>query len=58
MCPTWTQTKSNISLGKKNLPPQKSEQFSQNSSTTVNDNKIDVRAKLAKTAGVSTNVYS
>ena len=36
----------------------KSEQFSQNSSITVNDNKVDVRAKLAKTAGVSTDTYS
>ena len=36
----------------------KSEQFSQNSPITVNDNKVDVRAKLAKTAGVSTDTYS
>ena len=35
-----------------------SEQFSQISSTTVDSkNKIDVRAKLAETAGVSTDTY-
>lgn len=35
------------------------EQFSQNSSTTVSNNeKIDVRAKLARIAGVSTDTYS
>lgn len=43
---------------RKNNEKNKSEQFSQNSSTTVNENKIDVRAKLAKTAGVSTDTYS
>lgn len=43
---------------RKNNEKNKSEQFSENSSTTVNDNKIDVRAKLAKTAGVSTDTYS
>lgn len=43
---------------RKNNDKNKSEQFSQNSSTTVNDNKVDVRAKLAKTAGVSTDTYS
>ena len=43
---------------RKNNEKNKSEQFSENSSTTVNDNKIDVRAKLAKIAGVSTNTYS
>lgn len=43
---------------RKNNEKNKSEQFSENSSTTVNDNKIDVRAKLAKTVGVSTDTYS
>ena len=43
---------------RKNNEKNKSEQFSENSSTTVNENKIDVRAKLAKTAGVSTDTYS
>lgn len=43
---------------RKNNDKNKSEQFSQNSSTTVNDNKVDVRSKLAKTAGVSTDTYS
>lgn len=43
---------------RKNNEKNKSEQFSENSSTTVNDNKIDVRAKLAETAGVSTDTYS
>lgn len=44
---------------RKNNDNNKSEQFSQNSSTTVDvENKIDVRAKLAKTAGVSTDTYS
>ena len=42
----------------KNNEKNKSEQFSENSSTTVNDNKIDARAKLVKTAGVSTDTYS
>lgn len=37
---------------RKNNDKNKSEQFSENSSTIVNDNKIDVRATLAKTAGV------
>lgn len=37
----------------------KNEQFSQNSSTTVNpENKISVRAKLASTANVSEDTYS
>lgn len=37
----------------------KNEQLSQNSSTTVDiENKIDVRAKLAETANVSTDTYS
>lgn len=43
---------------RKNNEKNKSEQFSENSSTTVNDNKIDVRAKLAETACVSTDTYS
>ena len=43
---------------RKNNDKNKSEQFSQNSSTTVNNNKIDVRSKFAKTAGVSTDTYS
>lgn len=43
---------------RRNNEKNKSEQFSENSSTTVNDNKIDVRAKLAETAGVSTDTYS
>lgn len=43
---------------RKNNEKNKSEQFSENSSTTVNDNKIDVRAKLAETAGVSTDTCS
>lgn len=37
----------------------KNEQFLQNSSATVDkENKIDVRAKLAETANVSTDTYS
>ena len=37
----------------------KHEQFLQNSSATVDkENKIDVRAKLAETANVSTDTYS
>lgn len=43
---------------RKNNERNKLEQFSENSSTTVKENKIDVRAKLAKTAGVSTDTYS
>lgn len=45
-----------MSEARKNNQNNKNEQFSQNSATTVN--KIDVRAKLAKTAGVSTDTYS
>lgn len=45
-----------ISEARKNNQNNKNEQFSQNSATTVD--KIDVRAKLAKTAGVSTDTYS
>lgn len=48
------QAKENKSL---NGGDKKSE--SQNSSTPISkENKIDVRAKLAKTAGVSTDTYS
>lgn len=44
---------------RKNNSNNKSEQFLQNSSTTVQtENKIDVRAKLADIAGVSTDTYS
>lgn len=45
-----------MSEARKNNENNKNEQFSQNSTTTVD--KIDVRAKLAKTAGVSTDTYS
>lgn len=45
-----------MSEARKNNQNNKNEQFSQNSTTTVD--KIDVRAKLAKTAGVSTDTYS
>lgn len=44
-----------ISEARKNNQNNKNEQFSQNSATTVD--KIDVRAKLAKTAGVSEKTY-
>lgn len=48
-----------MSEARKNNENNKNEQFSQNSSTTVStQNKIDVRAKLAETAGVSTDTYS
>ena len=44
---------------RKNNSNNKSEQLLQNSSTTVQtENKIDVRAKLADIAGVSTDTYS
>lgn len=47
-----------MSEARKNNENNKNEQFSQNSSTTVKpENKIDVRAKLAETAGVSTDTY-
>jgi len=36
----------------------KPSQISSKASNIDNDNKIDVRAKLAKTAGVSTDTYS
>ena len=45
-----------MSEARKSNENNKNEQFSQNSATTVD--KIDVRAKLAKTAGVSTDTYS
>lgn len=45
-----------MSEARKSNENNKNEQFSQNSTTTVD--KIDVRAKLAKTAGVSTDTYS
>ena len=48
-----------MSEARKNNENNKNEQFSQNSSTTVKSGqKIDVRAKLAETAGVSTDTYS
>lgn len=47
-----------MQVARKNNEKNKSEQFSENSSTTVNDNKIDFRANLAETAGVSTDTYS
>ena len=48
-----------MSKARRNNQNNKGEQFSQNSTTTVNpQNKIDVRAKLATTAGVSTDTYS
>lgn len=48
-----------MSEARKNNENNRNEQFSQNSSTTVSkENKIDVRAKLAETAGVSTDTYS
>ncbi len=46
-------------IARQNNENNKNEQFSQISSTTVDSkNKIDVRAKLAETAGVSTDTYS
>ena len=48
-----------MSEARKKNENNRNEQFSQNSSTTVStQNKIDVRAKLAETAGVSTDTYS
>lgn len=48
-----------MSEARKKNENNRNEQFSQNSSTTVSSkNKIDVRAKLAETAGVSTDTYS
>lgn len=49
------QAKKNMSIGGKNYSPKEG---SQNSSTLPKEEKIDVRAKLAKTAGVSTDTYS
>lgn len=49
------QAKENMSLGGKNYSPKEG---LQNSSTLSKEEKIDVRAKLAKTAGVSTDTYS
>lgn len=44
---------------RRNNDNNKNEQFLQNSSATVDkENKIDVRAKLAETANVSTDTYS
>ena len=48
------QAKENMSLGGKSYSPKEG---LQNSSTLPKENKIDVRAKLAKTAGVSTDTY-
>lgn len=42
-------------MGGKNYSPKEG---SQNSSTLPKEEKMDVRAKLAKTAGVSTDTYS
>ncbi len=49
------QAKENMALGGKSYSPKEG---LQNSSTLTNENKIDVRAKLAETAGVSTDTYS
>ncbi len=49
------QAKKNMSLGGRNYSPREGSQIS---STLSDDNKIDVRAKLAKTASVSTDTYS
>lgn len=49
------QAKKNMSMGGKNYSPKEG---SQNSSTLPKEEKMDVRAKLAKTAGVSTDTYS
>ena len=49
------RAKENMSLGGKSYSPKEG---LQNSSTLPKKNKIDVRAKLAKTAGVSTDTYS
>lgn len=49
------QAKENMSLGGKNYSPKEG---LQNSSTLSKEDKIDVRAKLAETAGVSTDTYS
>lgn len=49
------QAKENMSLGGKSYSPKEG---LKNSSTLSTVDKIDVRAKLAKTAGVSTDTYS
>ena len=49
------RAKENMSLGGKSYSPKEG---LQNSSTLPKENKIDVRAKLAETAGVSTDTYS
>jgi hypothetical protein len=49
------QARENMSLGGKNYS---SKEGLQNSSTLSKEEKIDVRAKLAETAGVSTDTYS
>lgn len=49
------KARENMSLGGKNYSPKEG---LQNSSTLSKEEKIDVRAKLAETAGVSTDTYS
>lgn len=49
------QARENMSFGGKSYSPKEG---LQNSSTLPKEQKIDVRAKLAKTAGVSTDTYS
>lgn len=49
------RAKENMSLGGKSYSPKEG---LQNSSTLPKENKIDVRAKLAETAGVSADTYS
>ena len=53
------QAKENLSLGGRNGGLNNTSKPSQNSSKASSvENKIDVRAKLAETAGVSTDTYS
>lgn len=52
------QAKENLSLGGRNGGLNNTSKPSQNSSKAFVENKIDVRAKLAETAGVSTDTYS
>lgn len=53
------QARENLSLGGRNGGLSNSSKPSQNSSKAISpENKIDVRAKLAKLAGVSTDTYS
>ena len=53
------QAKENLSLGGRNGGLNNTSKPSQNSSNASSvENKIDVRAKLAETAGVSTDTYS